>query len=276
MSKRDYYEILGLAKTSTEDEIKQAYRRLAMKFHPDRNQGDGAKEAEEKFKEVKEAYEHLSDPARRAEYDHRSAGPTFHGFRSHENYTRDDLDEYIRSQFNFNHSGFEGFGDLFGTRRQQQPKQNIYVLTISLADAYVGKTVTLTNNVQLTIPRGVRSGAKIFGHDGKLYKIDVQQHFKFKRADDDLLVDVNISAIQAMLGVEATLDHLDGSKLQFAIPAGIQPGQIVRLGKKGMKNPENDKTGDLLVRIGVVIPRNLTAENIATLKMLGPENTITI
>lgn len=275
MSKRDYYDILGLAKTATDDEIKQAYRRLAMKYHPDRNQGDGSKVAEEKFKEVKEAYEHLSDPDKRSAYEYSNANKNpfeNHGFTwsgRTGGFTRDDLDDFIRTQFND-----PRFDNIFADQRTN--RQQIHVLTISLVDAYIGKTVTLTNNARLTIPRGVNSGTKIFGSDGKLYRVDVQAHYKFKRSGDDLLVDANISAIHAMLGVEASIDHLDGTKLQFTIPAGIQPGQIVRLGKKGMKNPENDRVGDLLVRIGVIIPRNLTAEQIESLKKFSSDENITI
>src|SRR5881392_2049617 len=82
MAKRDYYEILGVAKNATEDDIKKAYRKLAMKFHPDRNQGDGAKKAEERFKEAKEAYEMLTDPQKRAAYDqygHAGVDPNMRG-----------------------------------------------------------------------------------------------------------------------------------------------------------------------------------------------------
>jgi DnaJ-class molecular chaperone len=109
-----------------------------------------------------------------------------------------------------------------------------------------------------------------------MYQVNVQTHPKFKRANDDLLVDVEIDAFEAMLGLEAFLEHLDRTKLQFRIPAGIQQGQIVKLSNKGMNNPETDKVGDLLVRCSIVIPRNLTEEQKGVLKKMSRRESINI
>jgi len=267
MTTRDYYEILGLAKNSSEEEIKKAYRKLAMKYHPDRNPGDGSKAAEEKFKEAKEAYETLSDPQKRTaynQYGHNATNAGHPGTQWTHRTTGDNaqFDEMFKSFFGSTqfHEGFFG---------QQPPKQNtqLHIITISLVDAYIGKTVKIDSNTVINIPQGARSGTKFFA-ENKLYRVDIQQHHKFKRANDDLLVDVEIDAIEAMLGVEAILNHLDGVKLQFVIPPGIQPGQIVKLSGKGMKNPETDKSGDILVRVTVTIPKTLTEESKTVLKTL--------
>ena len=202
MSKKDYYEILGLAKGSSEDEIKKAYRQLASKYHPDKITGaDGSpekKQAEEKFKEVKEAYETLSDVDKRQQYDiHGHTDDSFHQPQwSHRTSGHPaQFEEMFKSFFSQNSQFNEGF---FG----QQPKQQIiHVVNISLADAYVGRTIKVDQTAVINIPKGARSGTKFFANN-KLYRVDVQQHHKFKRANDDLLVDVEINAIEAMIGVD--------------------------------------------------------------------------
>lgn len=274
MSKRDYYEILGLTKASSDEDIKLSYRRLAMKHHPDRNPGDGASVAEEKFKEAKEAYEVLSDPERRRQYDihghnvNNSAQPNTPQWSQSGN--PGHFDEMFKTFFNARNNHFnEG---LFGQQAQQQ---TIHVVTISLVDAYIGKTIKVDANVIINIPKGARSGTKLFANN-KLYRIDVLPHYKFKRSNDDLLIDVQISAIEAMLGLESILEHLDSVKLQFAIPPGIQHGQIVKLANKGMKNPETDRYGDVLVRISVIVPRTLTEDERAVLKTLIHRESIII
>ena len=253
MNSRDYYEILGLTKTATDDEIKKSYRSLAMKFHPDRNNEPGA---EDKFKEIKEAYEFLSDPNKKQQYDqYGHAQPFPHGHRNHNQnvhtwtFTHGDspnINDMFHNMFG-NHPGFpEG---MFGSQR---PQQAPIIISISLIDAYKGRTVSIDQHHTINIPKGVRPGTKFY-IDGRLYRVDVHPHHKFKRSNDDLLVDIEITAIEAMLGMEAILDHLDDVKLQFNIPPGIQTGQIIRLSNKGMKNPETDKCGDMLIRLSVKV-----------------------
>jgi len=274
MSKRDYYEILGLAKDASDDDIKKAYRKLASKYHPDKLDEAEKIAGEVKFKEAKEAYECLSDPEKREAYNTHGHEPP--GGFTHAN-------THFR-QGNFNQADFnEIFGSIFGGRHfdfnngtfTQQPRQQIYRLNISLVDAYVGRTLTLDGNITLNIPPGIRSGTKMYA-GGKLIQVEVLPHIKFKRANDDLLVDIEIGAVEAMLGVAATLDHLDGSKLQFSVPGGIQQGQIVKLAGKGMKNPETDKHGDLLIRVTISIPRTLTQEERAALKSVTHRESIII
>lgn len=271
MSKRDYYEILELTKGASDEEIKKAYRRLAMKFHPDRNQGEDKDAFEEKFKEVKEAYEVLSDGAKRAKYDmHGHTGPAGPDmFRHTANMHPDELHDVIRNMFGANFHFDEG---LFGQRTNRQP---VYGISISLAEAYFGKTLTI-NSKKITIPAGVRAGTRLVDEHGTIYRVDIHQHHKFKRANDDLLIDVEISSVEAMLGVDITFDHLDGLKLQFTVPAGIQVGQIVKLSGKGMKNPETDRYGDMLARISIFTPRNLSDTDKELLKKVSHRESINI
>jgi DnaJ-class molecular chaperone len=276
MSKRDYYEVLGLAKNASEDDIKKAYRKLASKYHPDKLAEAEKAAGEAKFKEAKEAYEHLSDPEKKGIYDQHghidpSQNPFAHGRQARgqsHTWTFEDIgdmqhvfDEIFKSQ------AAGGFG-----RQRATP---VTLINISLQDAYIGRTVKHDSHTTIIIPKGIRSGTKLYVN-GKFYQIDVRPDAKFKRALDDLMVEINITAIEAMLGIEAMLEHLDGNKLQFDIPAGIQPGQIVKLSKMGMKNPEMEAHGDLLVRIGITIPRDLKDSEKASLGSLPHRDSITI
>jgi curved DNA-binding protein len=250
MNKKDYYSILGLEKTASEDEIKKAYRKLAMKYHPDRNQGDSS--SEEKFKEINEAYECLSDANKRRSYDHGPQhNPNFqHG---HKTWTFDSGNsEEFQDMFQtiFGNQGFQ-----FGFGNTQSRTQRVGI-TLSLEEAYRGKQVRPNGQTVLNIPAGVRSGTKFF-YNNILYFVDINAHPKFQRSNDDLLVDTSISVAEAILGIEAVVEHLDRSKLSFIIPAGIQPGQIIKLAGKGMPNPEISRHGDLLVRVSIQIPRSI-------------------
>ena len=269
MNKRDYYEILGVPKTASEEEIKKVYRKLAMKYHPDRNSGENVKEFEEKFKEVKEAYECLSDSEKRSMYD-----------KFGHNFQNQSTNNQPRWQWTSNNVNEEDIQNIFSTFFSNsgfvfnQNKQNIQIVTISLTDAYIGKSIKVGTST-LVIPKGVRSGSRLFV-DGTLYRIDVQQHYKFKRANDDLLVDIEINAIEAILGLNVNIEHLDNNILQFTIPPGIQFGQIIKLSGKGMKNPEIDRYGDLLIRISISIPQNITELEKDKLKIIQHRDFINI
>lgn len=272
MSKRDYYEVLGLSKAASEDDIKKSYRKLASKYHPDKISGsDGSPEkikAEESFKEAKEAYECLSDSDKRSMYDqygHNSpqSNPNSQSWTFTDSSDFSDIFSQIFSMNN---------GDFSRTTRARQTINNI---DITLVNAYNGMTLKVDKVHTVNIPSGIRTGTRFYV-DNKLYSVNILPDAKFKRANDDLLVDTEINSVESMLGISASLDHLDGAKLQFEIPAGIQHGQVIRLSGKGMKNPENDRYGDLMVRITVSTPKNLTNDQKAFLKTMQYRSSLNI
>jgi DnaJ-class molecular chaperone len=275
MSHQDYYEILGVTKSATDEDIKKSYRRLASKYHPDKFPGDNSPErdrAEETFKKINEAYDTLGNPEKRVLYNNggASGNPFFtqHTAGASAAEFRDIFDDLLKS------------GTFTGFKFEQDPsthraRPNTQIVLISLEDAFLGKSIRVLPGTTIKVPAGVRSGTKFYG-DGKFFQVDIQPHFKFKRANDDLLIDVQINAIEAILGVDTVLDHLDGSQFEFKIPAGIQPGQIVKLTSKGMKNPETDRMGDMLVRLSITIPRSLSDADKAILKNLVHRESIKI
>lgn len=252
-----YYDTLGVAKDATQDDIKKAYRKLAQKYHPDRNKDT---DATTKFQEIQKAYQTLKDPQKRAEYDNPQpqgfGGPGGYSFRTgdgvHVNVTgMEGMD--INDILDQLHGGFGGFG-----RRQQQQRRPMAKVTISLEEAYEGTKRSL-NGKDFNIPKGVRTGNKL-AVDEFIIVVQVAGHPKFKRVNDDLITVVEVTAIEAMLGVECTVTGLDGKTIKFTVPQGTQHGQTIRLRGKGMPNPEINYTGDLLVQVGVRIPSNLTDE----------------
>lgn len=269
--KRDYYEVLGLERTASDDDIKKAYRRLANKYHPDKlasQSPEAQKAGEESFKEAKEAYEALSDTSRRAAYDrfgHNSPNSQHNHYTSSAN-----MEDMLREMF----GNGSPFGDLFGTRTHTSSTSNRKFVTISLETAYTG-TIYKDNDVNIRLPAGIRDGSR-FIHNTTIYTVKILPHAKFKRSMDDLLVDTEITAIEAMLGIDAGIAHLDGTVLQFTIPAGIQAGQVVRLAGRGMMNPETSRSGDLHIRISISTPNTLTDEQRDALKSFNHRTSFTI
>lgn len=221
---------LGLGESATPDDIKSAYRRLAMRYHPDRVQGADATESEAKFKEVKEAYEYLSSGA-----------------------------EETQHKFSFNFSDSE-FTDIFsGLFKTAQPKvRQAASISLTLEESYNGKRIQIGNTIA-DLPPGIRPGS-VFHIDDTRVVVYVTPHQTYKRSDDDLLAEVYITSIEAMLGIDVVLEHLDKSVLQFSIPSGIQNSQVIRLSGKGMPNPSTGRFGDMLIRIHISTPRDLTEE----------------
>jgi len=148
-----------------------------------------------------------------------------------------------------------GGGGFNQQRRQQRPMAQI---TITLEEAFSGATRSL-NGKPFDIPAGIRSGSHLMV-DEFIIVVGVQRHHKYQRAQDDLLTGVEITAIEAMLGIDITLTTIDDKRLKVKIPKGIQHGKLVRVGGQGMPNPEFDMRGDLLVQVVTTIPDNLTDE----------------
>jgi curved DNA-binding protein len=286
---KDYYGILGVPKTATQDEVKKAYRKMAMKHHPDRG-GDQAK-----FKEINEAHDVLSDNDKRMMVDQgidplnpnqRNQSHHFHSggspFEFHFGGGNPHMDEFFR-----------GFGFGFGSGPQwanQQPRKNKSLninLNLCLEEAYTGvsKELELTypgNNVKsikIEIPRGVDNGVTI-RYEGMgdrsspqippgdlLVNINVMPHPAFARDGINLLRDVMVDCFSAITGTSVAFMTLDGRRLEVTIPPGIQPGTTLGLKNEGMRDNKGN-IGKLYVRVNVQIPTHLSDEVIELVEQI--------
>lgn len=268
---KDYYQVLGIAKSASADEIKKAYRKLALEYHPDRNK---TKEADGKFKEVTKAYEVLSDTQKKQTYDQygdsafdpsASSGPFGQG-GSYGPFTYTYTTNGGAQDFDF--GGFSDPFDIFeqffgganpfgGSREQRRP---VYSLTIDFMDAVRGaqKKVTIDGkNQNIKIPGGVDNGSRMrFGDFDVVF--EVKGDPKFKREGNDIISEQELSFADASLGVEAEVETIDG-KLKIRIPSGTQPNTVIRLGGKGVPSLRGSSRGDHYVKIKLVVPKNLTA-----------------
>jgi len=305
MEYKDYYKILGISKTATQDEIKKSYRKLAVKYHPDKNQGN--KESEDRFKEIGEAYEVLKDPEKRKKYDklgvnwkqHEYAGADS-GF-DYAQWAQQQGGRHQRSQQQST-SAFEGgdFSDFFNTffsggfsggaqyanARDVPGKGQDYQadLSITLADAYLGTEAMLTldgESIKATIPAGVKDGQilRIRGKGGKgsgsherghLYmKVTINPNTTFERKGDNLHCDVHVPLYPAVLGGKITITTLKGT-VTINIPKGSQNGKVLRL--KGLGMPRFGKKqefGDLYAKIVIDIPQHLNEEELSLFQKLA-------
>lgn len=287
---KDYYQVLGLSKNASADEVKKAYRKLALAYHPDRNK---TKEAEDKFKEVTKAYEVLSDPSKKQAYDQfghaafeQGAGPFgsaqggFGGAQSGRygpftyTYTTSGA---APEGFNFDFGGFsdpfEIFEQFFGGASPfgsaQARRRQTYSLTIDFMDAVHGvqKRVNIGGKTQtIKIPAGVDSGSRIrFGDFDVVFEVTSDP--KFKREGYDIISEKELSFADAALGTEEEVETIHG-KLKIRIPSGTQPNTIIRLAGKGVPRLRGSGRGDHYVRIKVVVPKNLTSRQKELLREL--------
>ena len=298
-NKRDYYEVLGVEKNASDAEIKKAYRKLAMKYHPDQNPGD--KTAEEKFKEINEAYEVLSDADKKARYDQ-------YGFAG------------VDPNFNpnagfggFGGGGFSGFGDFSdifgdffgggasssGRRRGPAKGQNVVSeIEISFEDAAFGcereitfsrietcstchgkGKVRLTKTIRVKVPAGIDDGQSFrvrdegnAGSNGGpngdlLVTVSVRKHPIFTRDGANVMCQMPISFTQAALGASIEVPTLDG-KVRYQIPEGTQTGTTFRLRGKGIPYVGYKTRGDQFVTVVVETPTKLTREQKELLRQL--------
>ena len=284
MDYKDYYKILGVERSAGADDVRKAYRKLAMQYHPDRNPGD--KQAEDRFKDINEAYQVLNDPQKRARYD--QLGSAYSNWQQRGGSEGDfDWTQWFSGQPGGTRVEYGDINDLFGqdvfsdffrsifggggggrtsTRSRRAPAYQ-QPITISLDEAYRGTTrLFQSDSRQLTvrIPAGVKTGSKVraagAAPDGQdLYLIvEVSEDPRFERQGDDLRSSATIDVFTAALGGEALVQTLDG-QVTLKIPAGTQPEQVFRLAGRGMPHLKSAQTrGDLFVRVKVRIPKELT------------------
>ncbi len=272
---KDYYQVLGVSRTASDDEIKQAYRRLARKYHPDVNRGDP--QAEARFKEINEAYQVLSDKEQRAKYDR---------FGS-------DFRRYEQAGFGgFDYSNQTDFADLFetlfGTRRATGSGFNVRLdgqdveqaVELTLEEAYSGtqRTLQFSNpngsprTITVKIPAGIDTGKRVRipgegapglngGRRGDLYLVvTVKPHAQFERKGNDLYTTVPVSMYTLLLGGQTQVRLLSGKTLTLNIPPQTQNGRVFRISGQGMPLMHSHHHGDLYVTVSAVLPTNLSPQ----------------
>ncbi len=307
MEYKDYYQILGVNRGASQDEIKHAYRKLAMQYHPDRNPGNPT--AEDKFKDINEANEVLSDPEKRARYDQlgqsysqwQQTGGQPGGFNWEDWFTQAPRGggagagapsgmhvEYGDLGDIFGGGGFSDFfTQVFGgmgggptrtqarrTARPMRPQNYQQEVTISLQEAYNGATRAVQvgdRRMEVKIPAGAKTGTRVRmagaappgpdGRSGDIYLVvNVAPDPRFEREGDNLTTEFSADLYTAVLGGKVNVPTLSGDVV-LTIPAGTQPGQTFRLSGRGMPNLRDpQKHGDLMAKVKIRLPRNLTPE----------------
>lgn len=310
MEYKDYYKILGVEKSASPDEIKKAYRKLAMKHHPDRNAGN--KSSEEKFKEITEANEVLSDPEKRKKYDtlganwtqyQHTGGQGFDDFSNHFGGNRrssgntyefsGDLGDLFGGMgggfSDFFESFFGGSGkDFTGRTRQQKTAVDVEAnLNVTLEDVFNGSEKQISvdgKKLKIKINPGTKDGQRLRlkglgrsktagGEKGDLYlNIHVLHHPFYEIKDNNLYYNLDVDLYTAVLGGKENIKTLDGKTISIAIPEGTESEKILRLKGLGLRN--ESVRGDLFVNIHVTILKDLTKEEkelFKKLKTLRPE-----
>jgi DnaJ-class molecular chaperone len=274
-AKTDYYDILGVSKSASADEIKKAYRKQALEWHPDRHQED-KEAAEKRFKEINEAYQILSDPNKRSSYDQfGTAGPQ--GFQGGGNPFAGGFPGGQSGPFTYTYTSGGGnpfgnmdFGDPFdifeqffgggnpfgGQRRQQVPR---YSMDIDFMEAVKGvsKEVGINGKKRkIKIPAGIYEGARINFGDFTL-SVNIKPHKLFERQDDDIYVTVGIPFSMAVTGGEISVPTVE-DEVKLRIRPGTQSGTMMRLREHGVPHLHGRGKGDEYVRINVIIPEKLS------------------
>ncbi len=283
--KKDFYEVLGVNKSANQADIKSAYRKMALKYHPDRNKDP---DAEDKFKEINEAYEVLSNTEKRSAYDQfgHSAFDPGRGMGGHTysqqegpfNYTWSSGGQNPFGNADFDFGGFSNPFDIFeqffggsafgGGGRSR--RLSTYKIQISFMEAVHGcdKEVNLDGRKKtIKIPAGIDDGQRIQFSDFILY-IDVLPDSYFNREGNNVFVNFDISVKQAILGDVLEVKTLDEKPLKVRIKPGTQSQTLIRLRGKGIKDIHGRGYGDFYIRINVIIPSRLTLRQRQLLKEL--------
>jgi curved DNA-binding protein len=269
---KDYYKILGIERSATQDDIKKAFRKLAHEYHPDKNKGN--EEASKKFKEASEAYSVLGDENKRKQYD--TFGQAGAGFNPGQNPFGQGFNGFDFSQFTQNGQNFEfDLGDIFaeffggGGRRPRRGMNITYDVQISFKESVFGLEKDITvNKEKLTvkIPPGIESGQGLRiqgkGEDGPggrgdlIVRVWVEKHETFRKEGYNLIMELPLKLTTALLGGMVEIETLEG-QLEVKIPAGTTHNDILRVKNKGVPD-ERGRRGDLLIVTEVNMPRKLS------------------
>lgn len=275
----DYYSTLGLQRNASADEIKQAYRKLAMKHHPDRG-GD-----QNKFKELSAAYDALNDPEKKRIID--SGGdPNSQPRQRHQ-----DGNPF---EFHFNSGNMDDIFSNFGFGRQPQQKNKTLSVNVNIAleDVLTGKEFTAEIKgpdnkgkiITIQIPAGIEAGQQV-RYEGMgdhsipslrpgdlIVNVQVLPHAKFTREGSSLLIEQEISVWDALVGSSVEIITLDKKKLAIKIPAGTQPSTVLRIPGEGLPNMRTRQRGNMMLEIKIVIPKNLTVTQIKQINQIKTGN----
>ncbi len=299
MEFKDYYNILGVSKGATPEEIKKAFRKMAVKYHPDKNPGN--KEAEEKFKQMNEAYDVLGDAGKKKKYD--ELGDSWKHYQQQGRGAEDfDWSSWAgrgngrRQAWNrtgeesFDESGFSDFFEtLFGQKKTAGRKRDFKgedfqgEITISLEEACTGVAREFEVNgkkIRIRLKPGTRHGQviRLKGYGGRgsreglggdlLLHINIPPHPDFERKDNDLYITVQADLYTLLLGGKITVRTWKGA-IRMEIPRETQTGRVLRMKGMGMPHYGNEKlSGDLYVKVEVVLPEKLSAEEIKLFQQL--------
>ena len=283
MAKRDYYEVLGVSKNASDDEIKKAYRKLAVKYHPDKNPGD--KEAEAKFKEINEAHDVLSDKQKRARYDqfgHAGVGGAGFGGGASGNPFQGGAFNFNGQSFNFDFGGGSAFDDILGSlfgfgaggaRRPRRGADYQTSVTLTFEEAVFGTTKTISTDggeIKVKIPAGIDDGMSIRlrgkggpapeggSEPGDLYvRVRVKSHKSLTREGSIILSEQKIDMVDAALGCEIEVLTVDGP-VTMKVPAGTQSGTPFKLSGHGVPFRADGDRGPHIVTVIVETPKNLS------------------
>lgn len=277
---KDFYQILGVDASASADEIRKAYRKLAVQYHPDRNPDPAATA---RFQEINEAHDTLSDAGKRAQYDqmrHMGGGQAPGGFEFHMNMGGGHNFHDIFEQM-FRQHGFAGGFSPFGQQRpQRNPDTQIQVM-ITLEEAFVGKQMPIQFtdsqgkpvNVMVNIPPGTEHGTRIryAGNGnrvhvnlppGDLYVIiTIEPHARFQRDGAHLIAQETISLWESLVGTQKTIVGIDGVQIQVTVPPLSTSDTVLRVAEKGMpQRTDRKRRGDLYVRLKISMPAHLTQQ----------------
>ena len=278
----DYYETLGIGKNATQSEIKTAYRKLALKWHPDKNK---SKEAVEKFKKINEAYEVLSDPKKKSLYDQYGSA-AFKGGVGNTGAYREGPFTYTYTTSGegspFGNVDFGGFSDPFeifeqffgfNSARRRQSRRSLYEITITFEEAVKGveKNVVIKGkSKKIKIPAGIDNGSRVRFSDFDIL-VKIKNNTAFRRKGQDVFYEKEISLSKAILGGIVEVPTPDGEKIKIKVHSGTKPNSMLRLREKGIPYIHSSSRGDMYVVFKIAIPEKLTRKGKELLEELEGE-----